>query len=126
MNKTTLKYHIIIVSKYRKPILSEEIMQKCIDIISNKLHNMKIDVIAIKGDGKNHIHIMIESKPSQSVSMIVQVIKQMTSYYCWREFPTLLRKYYWYNNYFWSDGYFCCTTGDASSETVRKYIETQG
>ncbi|WP_425484220.1 transposase [Desulfobacter latus] len=27
---------------------------------------------------------------------------------------------------FWSDGYFCCSLGNASIKTVREYIESQG
>ncbi|MEA2061294.1 MAG: transposase, partial [Thermodesulfobacteriota bacterium] len=27
---------------------------------------------------------------------------------------------------FWSDGYFCCSIGNASIDAVRKYIESQG
>ncbi len=27
---------------------------------------------------------------------------------------------------FWSDGYFCCTIGNASQKVIRKYIENQG
>jgi len=26
----------------------------------------------------------------------------------------------------WSDGYFCCTIGNASQETIRGYIASQG
>ncbi|MEA2058961.1 MAG: transposase, partial [Thermodesulfobacteriota bacterium] len=26
----------------------------------------------------------------------------------------------------WSDGYFCCSIGNASIDAVRKYIESQG
>ena len=26
----------------------------------------------------------------------------------------------------WSDGYFVYSTGDASTETIKKYIESQG
>jgi len=37
-----------------------------------------------------------------------------------------MKKYYWHENTLWSDGYFVCTTGDASSETIKKYIDNQG
>jgi len=37
-----------------------------------------------------------------------------------------LKKSYWKENTFWSDGYFVCSTGDANMETIKKYIEEQG
>ena len=37
-----------------------------------------------------------------------------------------LKQYYWKENTLWSDGYFVCTTGDACTETIKKYIEQQG
>jgi len=30
------------------------------------------------------------------------------------------------HEYFWSDGYFVCIIGDASPETIKKYIDEQG
>ncbi|EJI3144877.1 transposase, partial [Campylobacter coli] len=27
---------------------------------------------------------------------------------------------------FWSDGYFACSVGEATPETIKKYIENQG
>ena len=38
----------------------------------------------------------------------------------------MLKKSYWKENTFWSDGYFVCSTGDANMETIKKYIEEQG
>jgi len=31
-----------------------------------------------------------------------------------------------WSNTFWSDDYFACSTGDASTETIMEYIRTQG
>ena len=37
-----------------------------------------------------------------------------------------LKKQFWIEHIFWSDGYFVCSTGDASTETINKYIESRG
>lgn len=126
MHKTYIKYYIIFVTKYRKPILDNEIMNFVLTKIKETLQSINCTVIALQGDDQNHIHIMFEARPTQSVSMIVRMLKQYTSYYAWQEFPVKLRRTYWYKNLFWSKGYFCSTTGDASNETIKKYIETQG
>lgn len=38
----------------------------------------------------------------------------------------MLRKYFWKEHSFWSDGYFVCYIGEANPDTIRKYIENQG
>jgi len=37
-----------------------------------------------------------------------------------------MRKHFWKEHTFWSDGYFVCSTGEASTETIKQYIASQG
>ena len=37
-----------------------------------------------------------------------------------------LRQYYWYQRLLWSNGLFVCSIGEASPETIRQYILSQG
>lgn len=125
-NKTDLNYHLIIVTKYRKPILRPDIMEYTISIIEQELKKIHCEIIAINGDEKNHIHILLKTKPMQSISLIVKIIKQYSTYHVWQKFGVDLRRDYWYNNILWSSGYFCCSIGNASEETIKNYIENQG
>jgi REP element-mobilizing transposase RayT len=43
----------------------------------------------------------------------------------WKEFPQLKHQF-WKDKTCWSDGYFVCSVGNASAETIRKYIQEQG
>jgi len=74
---------------------------------------------------KDHIHLMITSVPKLSPLQIVKRLKQETTMRIWKLHPEL-KQHFWKEKYFWSDGYFCCSIGNASIETVRKYIEEQG
>lgn len=74
----------------------------------------------------DHIHIMVDYVPQISIGQIVRRIKQCTTNDIWKEFYGRLRLEFWKENTFWSDGYFVTSTGDASTETIRKYIENQG
>lgn len=38
----------------------------------------------------------------------------------------LKRFYYGRHKMLWSKGYFCATVGEASEETIEKYIDNQG
>lgn len=37
-----------------------------------------------------------------------------------------LAKFFWKEKTFWSDGYFSCSIGNVSKETIEKYIQNQG
>jgi len=37
-----------------------------------------------------------------------------------------VEKHFWGERTFWSDGYFVCSIGEASPDTIRQYILTQG
>jgi putative transposase len=84
--------------------------------------NFVIDVMEVD---KDHLHIMIKIEPQLSVSQYVRRIKQSTTSMLWSEFPAL-KKQFWKEKTFWSDGYFVCSGRDASTDTIRKYIEEQG
>ena len=61
-----------------------------------------------------------------SVTSIVRRLKQESTRELWNRHPEWLRKHFWKERTFWSDGYFVCSIGEASPETVRRYIENQG
>jgi putative transposase len=57
---------------------------------------------------------------------IVRTLKQASTIQLWQRHEKALKKHFWKERTFWSDGYFCCTIGNASQETIRQYIESQG
>lgn len=76
---------------------------------------------------KDHIHILVDSEPTKSPLDFVRLAKMMTTYHAWRSnWTPFLRSIYWKERTLWSDGYFVATTGQASTETIRQYIESQG
>ena len=66
---------------------------------------------------KDHIHYMIETEPTMSVSKIVNLMKSYTTYHIWKRYPNYLRKHFWKEHTFWTDGYFACSVGNAVSYT---------
>jgi len=75
---------------------------------------------------KDHIHYMIETEPAISVSKIVNLMKSYTTYHIWERYPDYLRKHFWKERTFWTDGYFACSVGNVSEEMLWRYIENQG
>ena len=60
---------------------------------------------------KDHIHYMIETEPTMSVSKIVNLMKSYTAYHIWESHPNYLQKYFWKEHTFWTGGYFACSVG---------------
>ena len=75
---------------------------------------------------KNHLHLLLDIEPQVSASEIAHRIKQLSCFRIYQKHRPFLKKHFWKENTFWSDGYFVCSTGNASTETIRKYIEEQG
>lgn len=53
---------------------------------------------------KDHIHYMIETEPTMSVSQIVNLMKSYTTYHIWERYSNYLRKQFWKEHTFWTDG----------------------
>ena len=122
-SKFLLTYHLIFVCKYRKKLLvkyGDDIKQIMFDI--SKKYDFDIKVMEVD---KDHIHIMVESVPKLSPLQIVRVLKQESTIHIWRICYKELRKHYWNENTFWTDGYFCSTIGKVSSKTLKHYIQNQ-
>lgn len=125
-HKSLMLVHLIFVCKYRRKILvklSEEIKIIFTDIA--KKYDFTVEEMEVD---KDHIHILVKYNTNQSVLEIVKLLKQISTYRIWRQNNNhiYLRKQFWYKNMFWSDGYFACSIGNVSQETIRKYIQEQG
>ena len=123
--KYNLKVHIVLVTKYRKQLLkgtiADDVKQKILDLCNSNGWN----IIAMETD-KDHIHFLIGYDTTYRVCEIVKVIKQQTTYHLWQKYSSFMSKQYWKKKIFWSDGYFACSIGEVSSDTIQKYIESQG
>ena len=123
-SKFILTYRIIFVCKYRKKLLikyGEDVKQIMYDI--SKRYDFDIKEMEVD---KDHIHMMISSVPKISPLQIVRVLKQQSTIQMWRRYASEIKKQYWKENTFWTDGYFCSTIGEVSSKTLKHYIQNQG
>jgi putative transposase len=115
-----LTAHIVLVTKYRYPVLQADIQKRFRDLIK-QIFEAK-DVIILKGVvSKDHIHMHIEYPPKVSISEIAKAIKGRTSHLIQEQFPEL-KKRYW-GRYFWATGYGIWSTGNITDAMVQKYLE---
>ena len=97
----------------------DEIKQIFYDIAIEK----NIILIEMEVD-KNHIHLLVQCKPTMSVLELVKWFKQISTYRLWRQNNNIheISKFFLKERTFWSDGYFSCSIGNVSKETIEKYI----
>ena len=124
-SKHYLKCHLILVTKYRRNILVGQLNDDLKSIFTSIANGSDFEREVMESD-INHIHFLIRYIPRLSISQLVRRLKQESTRQLWLLHPTILRKQYWYKNMLWSDGYFVCSIGEASPDTIREYILSQG
>lgn len=123
-SKFKLNYHFIFVCKHRKKLLLK--YGKEIKLIMNNIsQNYDFDILYQETD-KDHLHLLIDSVPKLSPLMIVRVLKQQSTFEIYKKYKLELKKLFWKENTFWTDGYFCFTIGNIGFEILKTYIENQG
>ena len=123
--KTYLRYHIIFSTKYRRKCLNN-IKDSVLNSFKKAEDNSNFNILIMELD-KDHIHLLLEFKPSMSITQVVKRLKQLTTKYIWDDNETYLKQFYWGSKKrLWSGGYFCSTIGQVSEQTIKQYIEEQG
>lgn len=120
-----LTAHLIFVTKYRKKLLikfGDEIKELLLTCANG---DDKFEIEHIEVD-KDHIHMMINYHPTETISNIVRKLKSYSVYHIWNNHNDELTIQFWKKKMFWSKSYFVCSIGDASREIVENYIKTQG
>lgn len=123
--KWNLKIHVVLVTRYRKKLLQGHLNNSLKLMTASLCENKGIKVITLETD-RDHIHLLLEYDTTVSVAEIVKHIKQQTTINLWKQFPEYLKRHYWNRKTFWSDGYFACSIGEVSAETIERYIDNQG
>ena len=70
---------------------------------------------------KDHIHILVSAPPTMPSGEIMRRVKGRSSRKIFEEFPHI-KKRYW-GRHFWSQGYFCVTSGELTDEMIYEYLE---
>lgn len=125
LSKFIIKYHIILVCKYRKQLLVGAVEYDMKKIMRHISEMSDFDIEVMETD-KDHLHMMVRSEPKLSPLQIVRRLKQMSTSAVWKKYGDFLRHNFYKEHTFWTDGYFVSSIGNVSQETIKKYIENQG
>ncbi len=83
--------------------ISDDIKQFSYEICQKHKVIIRYMEKALKRFDKDHIHYMIETEPTMSISKIVNLMKSYTTYHIWEKYPNYLRKHFWKEHTFWTD-----------------------
>ena len=122
-NVTVLIYHLVFPAKYRRAVFDGQVdgvlKEVCLDI--EKRYQVKFLEI---GTDKDHVHFLVQSVPTYSVTKIVTMIKSLTAREVLKRCPQV-KKQLW-GGEFWTDGYFASTVGKHGNEDmIGKYVKNQ-
>ena len=119
-----LIYHRVCPAKYRRVVFSAEVDKELKDVCLEIAKRYEIVFLEIGAD-QDHVHFLVQSVPTYSPTKIVRTIKSITAREIFKRVPQV-KKQLW-GGEFWSDGYYIASVGqNASEETIRDYVKTQG
>lgn len=123
-NVTVLLYQIVLPAKYRLAVFDDRIdfILKTICLEIQERYQMKFLEI---GTDKDHVHFLVQSIPTYSVTKIVIIIKSLTAREIFKRYP-FVKETLW-GGEFWTDGYFASTVGKHGDENmIGRYVKNQG
>jgi REP element-mobilizing transposase RayT len=123
----SLQANFVILGLLRLEMLSfvtrfniSELRDICLKI--EKCYEIKFLEIGVD---KDHVHFLVQSVPTYSVTSLVKMIKSLTAREIFKRCPHV-KKQLW-GGEFWSDGYFASTVGKhGDEEVISRYVKEQG
>ena len=121
-----LTYHMIFVTKWRKPCISDEVGDFMVSTAKRLCKGYGGELIKGETD-TDHIHLLVSLPPDCNVKEIVRNLKTMLS----REVHQNPKVNEHICNFIhgdvplWSPSYFIATTGTVSTESIKAYIDSQ-
>ena len=118
-----LHYHLVMVVKYRRKVINDAVSLRLKEIFESIAPNYNITVEEWNHD-IDHVHILFKGHPNTELSKFINAYKSASSRLIKKEFPHI-RKFLW-KEMFWSRSFCLLSTGGATIDVIRRYIETQG
>lgn len=119
----SLNYHLILVVKYRREVITDDISNRLREIFEYIQPNYKITLKEWNHD-KDHVHVLFSAHPKSELTKFLNAYKSASSRLIKKEHPEIREKLW--REYFWSRSFCLISTGGVTTEVIKHYIETQG
>ena len=118
-----LHYHLVLVTKYRRQVIDDEISEFAKDTFIRIAESYHITLVEWNHD-KDHVHIVFKAQPKTELTKFINAYKSASSRLIKRDFPRV--KQFLWKEMFWSKSFCLLTTGGAPIDLIKKYIQNQG
>jgi len=119
----SMYYHLVLVTKYRRKVINDTISKRLREIFDYIAVNYNISVVEWN-DNQDHVHILFKAQPNSELSKFINAYKSASSRLIKKEYPDIKEKLW--KEYFWSRSFCLITTGGATIDVIKQYIESQG
>lgn len=85
-NVTVLLYHLVLPAKYRRAVFDEEVDRVVKDVCLETAKRYQVKFLEI-GLDKDHVHFLVQTVPTYSVTKVVTLLKSLTAREVFRRCP---------------------------------------
>jgi putative transposase len=118
-----LQYHLVMVTKFRKPCLTRAMLKSFEVQAAERCEAWGGSLIEVNGEA-DHVHLLIELPPTIVLAEFVNALKTGTSRRLRNDFRAELHGVYT-KPVLWSRSYCIVSCGGAPLETIKTYIQRQ-
>ena len=118
-----LYYHLILVTKYRRNVFTDNISERAKEIFEYITPNYKIELVEWNHD-RDHIHVLFKAQPKTELSKFINAYKSASSRLLKKEFPEIKQRLW--KEMFWSRSFCLLSSSGAPVEVIQQYIRGQG
>ena len=118
-----LQYHLIMSTKYRRKVIDDKVSHRLKEMFLYIAPSYNITLEEWNHDS-DHVHILFRGQPNTEISKFINAYKSASSRLIKKEYQDI-RKSLW-KEMFWSQSFCLISTGGATADVIRQYIQTQG
>jgi len=119
----SLHYHLILTTKYRRGVLTEERTQFIRGVIEGFAEKYGVTLTTLDGED-DHVHILFRAEPTTDLVNFINTLKGATARRIRNEYEDDLKTDLWGDS-FWNDSYCLISTGQVSLDVFTEYVENQ-
>jgi len=117
----SIHLHIVFVTKYRRKVLTQEMLKDMKNIFERVLNANKSKLEDCNGES-DHVHLLIDLHPDNNISSLIASLKSASSRVLREKYKSEIDQYYWGKAKLWHDSKCIVSCGGAPLKIVRRYI----
>lgn len=120
----TIRLHIVFVTKYRRPALNDEMIADLKQAFEHIIAQWRCTLLEF-GAEADHVHLLVDIHPALNISALINNLKSASSKRVRAKHWNWLHQFY-DKPVLWHRAYYAGSVGNASLETVKHYVQSQG